>query len=240
MLGDARFSRSSTASRAPARRSRSSSSLERFAWATVPFATAPRSSSPGPRSRPTTTSATCLARASTRRSRTTSAPQRRSSRSTFGSRTRSKNDDERRAPQARAARSRRDRRDRAQLLSDALVAFDVRERAGKAVLALPGGVRLGHRAARRIPGHLPLRRRLARDERRRPARPPPPGNRLAVAEPALRPHLRRQPARLHARGARLEYGCDQALRTARLPPARRAARLLHGQSRGRADHVEGP
>ena len=50
----------------------------------------------------------------------------------------------------------------------------------------------------------------------------------------------RSPPRLHARGARLERGRDQALRGARLPSPRRPARLLHRQPRGRADHVEGP
>ena len=45
------------------------------------------------------------------------------------------------------------------------------------------------------------------------------------------------PPRVHARGARLEQRRDQALRAARLRGARHAARLLHRQPRGRADHV---
>ena len=46
--------------------------------------------------------------------------------------------------------------------------------------------------------------------------------------------------RLHARGARLEQGRHRALRGLRLRAERRAPGLLHGQPRGRADHVEGP
>ena len=57
---------------------------------------------------------------------------------------------------------------------------------------------------------------------------------------ALRPHGRRRPSRLHARGPRLERAGDRPLRAPRLPLAGPAARLLHGQPRGRADHVEGP
>ena len=65
-----------------------------------------------------------------------------------------------------APRPRRDRGDRAQRLPDAVVAVDVRRRAGEAVVDLPRRVRC-RRAARRLPDRLPLRRRLARDERRR-------------------------------------------------------------------------
>ena len=77
---------------------------------------------------------------------------------------------ERRAPQARAARPGRDREDRARVVSDSLVALDVRRRARQAELALARGVRAGGRRARRLPRHLPLRRRVARDEPRRHAR----------------------------------------------------------------------
>ena len=68
-----------------------------------------------------------------------------------------------RAPPPRAARPGRDRADRAQLVPDALVALDVRGRARQAVVALPRRLR-GRDRADRLPDHLPLRRRLARDE----------------------------------------------------------------------------
>src|SRR5262249_31994729 len=51
---------------------------------------------------------------------------------------------------------------------------------------------------------------------------------------------RRGPARLHARGARLERHRDPALRAGRLQGPRRPPRLLHRQPRGRADHVARP
>ena len=70
--------------------------------------------------------------------------------------------------------------------------------------------------------------------------PPRSWRRDDAARAALRPHGRRRPPRLHARGARLERQGDLPLRAPRLPLARPAARLLHGQPRGRADHVEGP
>ena len=50
----------------------------------------------------------------------------------------------------------------------------------------------------------------------------------------------RRAPRLHARGARLERDRHRALRAARFRVARHPPRLLHGQPRGRADHVEGP
>ena len=61
----------------------------------------------------------------------------------------------------------------------------------------------------------------------------------ALLDRALRADDGRRPPRLHARGARLERRRDRALRAARLRVARRPARLLHGQPRGRADHVAG-
>ena len=64
-----------------------------------------------------------------------------SSRSTCASPTRSGTHDRGRAPPPRAARPERDRGDRAQLVPDALVALDVRERAGQAVVALHGRLR---------------------------------------------------------------------------------------------------
>ncbi len=48
------------------------------------------------------------------------------------------------------------------------------------------------------------------------------------------------PPRLHARGARLQRRRDPAVRERRLQDEGHPARLLHGQSRGRDDHVEGP
>src|SRR5439155_1304028 len=50
----------------------------------------------------------------------------------------------------------------------------------------------------------------------------------------------RRAPRLHARGAGLEHRRDPPLRAGRLQGARDPARLLHGQPRGRPDHVEGP
>ena len=72
----------------------------------------------------------------------------------------------------------------------------------------------------------------------------PPHQRRGIAtmliEELFERHVARRPARLHARGARLERQRHPPLRTARLQGARCPARLLHGQPRGRADHVEGP
>ena len=68
---------------------------------------------------------------------------------------------------------------------------------------------------------------------------PPPRHRDGAARAAVRADRRPQPPRLHARGARLERRRDQAVRAARLHGARHQARLLHGQPRGRADHVAG-
>ena len=69
-----------------------------------------------------------------------------------------------RDPPAAASRPDRDRGDRAQRLSDAVVALDVRRRALEAVLGLPRRLRGADPAW--LPDHLAVRRRLARDERR--------------------------------------------------------------------------
>ena len=52
------------------------------------------------------------------------------------------------------------------VVPDAVVALDVRGRAGEAVLDLPRRDRRRAGRAHRLPDHLPLRRRLARDEHR--------------------------------------------------------------------------
>ena len=128
------------------------------------------SSRRAPTCRRTTTSAICRARASTPSSRATSGRSSWSSRSTCAlpdaveaAR------DEPRAAEARAARPRRDREDRARVVSDAVVALDVRRRARQAELALARGVRPETEGARRLSRHLALRRRVARDEPRRHA-----------------------------------------------------------------------
>ena len=121
-----------------------------------------------------------------------------------------------RLPQADARRPRLDRADRAHRLPDALVAVDVRGRAGQAVVDLAGRVRPHGRPARRLPDHLPLRRRLARDERRGRGALPAARHRHADARGALPHDGRRRPARLHARGARLEHVGDRALREPRV------------------------
>ena len=78
-------------------------------------------------------------------------------------------------------------------------------------LAKPSSICLGAfdargrgRRARRLPDRLALRRRVARDERRRRPGPPRPRHRDDAARAAVRAHRRRRPPRLHARGARLE------------------------------------
>src|SRR5581483_9397450 len=111
----------------------------------------------------------------------------------------------------------------------------------QADLALPRGLRRPRaRRARRLPDRVPLRRRLARDERGRVAEPAPPGHRRPAPPRAVRADRQRRPARLYPRGARVECGRDQPLRAARVPLPGRPARLLHGQPRGRADHVARP
>src|SRR5438552_5828663 len=167
----------------------------------------------------------------------------RSSRSTSASPTpkETSNDDDRASP-TRARRPGRDRGDRAPLLPDALVSLDVRGRAREAELDLPRRVRGGQRGrrARRLPDRLALRRRVACDERRRRSRPSRARRRDDAPRAALRRDGRRRPPRLHARGARFEPPGDLPLRAPRLPLPRPAARVLHGQPRGRIDHVEGP
>ena len=69
-------------------------------------------------------------------------------------------------PSPRASGPERDRDDRARLVSDTVVAVDVRGRAREAVLDLARRVRARHARAARLPDHLPLRRRMARDEPR--------------------------------------------------------------------------
>ncbi len=66
--------------------------------------------------------------------------------------------------------------------------------------------------------------------------PPPAGHRERAADVADRAD-RRPDLAAHARGAALQRGRDHALRALRLPLRRRAAALLPGQRRGRADHV---
>ena len=143
------------------------------------------------------------------------------------------------APPARARRPRRDRADRARVVPDAVVALDVRGRARQAV-ARSASARSTRTAARRLPDRLALRRRLARDERRRRPRASPPRDRHRAARALFELTAGDAQPRLHARGARLQHGRDRALRAARLRAARRPARLLHGQPRGRADHVARP
>src|SRR5207253_704814 len=82
----------------------------------------------------------------------------------------------------------------------AVVAFDVRERDREAVVDLPRRLRGGVGRAARLPHHLPLRRRVARDERRGRAYVPSPRNRDGAPRPALRADRRRRPAGLHPRG----------------------------------------
>src|SRR5438132_2991962 len=162
---------------------------------------------------------------------------RRSSRSTSATPTRSRRHDGRRDRHSRALdhRPERHRDDREACVPHAVVALDVRIRAREADFDLPRRVR--GRAPRRLHRQLALRRRLARDERRRGSRAAAPRDRVAAAREAVRADARRRAARLHARGARLEHRRDRALRKARLRAAWRPPRLLHRQPRGRADHV---
>ncbi len=92
-------------------------------------------------SRRTTTHGTSRTLASTRRSRPTSGRSTRSSRSTCALPTRRRRSRERRAAAPRAGRSRRRRGDRARVVSDAVVALDVRRRAPQAELARARRVR---------------------------------------------------------------------------------------------------
>ena len=95
-------------------------------------------------------------------------------------------------------------------------------------------------AARRLHDRLAPRRRLAHHERRGRRAVPPPRPRPAHARAAVRRHGRRRHARLHARGARLEPRRDPPLRAPGLRADRHPPRLLHGQPRGRPDHVARP
>ena len=107
-------------------------------------------------------------------------------------------------------------------------------------LAKPTSICLGAFEGDELVGYvdqLALRRRLARDERRGRPRPAPARHRDRAAPAAVRADARRRAPRLHARGARLERGRDPSLRTARLRGARHPPRVLHGQPRGRVDHV---
>ena len=110
-----------------------------------------------------------------------------------------------------------------------------------AELQKPGSLSLGAftetRRPRRLRDRLALRGRVARDERRRRARVPAARDRVGAARAALRGDGGGSAARVHARGARLERRRDPALRAARLRGSRDPSRLLHGQPRGRADHV---
>src|SRR5436305_4513976 len=140
-----------------------------------------------------------------------------------------------RDPRLAADRSRRGRGDRAARLPDAVVAVDVRVRAGEAHLDLPRGVR--GPGPDRLRDQLALRRRVARDERGRRPGSPAPRRRLPAARATLRADAGRRAAGLHPRGPRHERGSDPPLRTARLRGARDQARLLHRQSGRRPDHV---
>src|SRR4051794_35715543 len=153
----------------------------------------------------------------------------------------SRGDDDR-APPPRARRPAGDRGDRAPFVPDAVVALDVRGRAREAELDLPRRLRRRRRVgqARRVSHRLSLRRRLACDERRGRSRPARPRHRDDAPRASVRADGRRRAPRLHARGPRLERDGDRGVRAARLRGARDSPRLLHGQPRGRADHVEGP
>ena len=137
------------------------------------------------------------------------------------------------------ARPRRDRADRAGLVSDAVVAVDVRDGARQAQLAVARRSRRVRRAGR-VPRPLAVRRRLARDERRRRPRGAPAGGRDRTAAPAARRDAARRAARLHARGARLERRRDQPLRALRVQAEGCPARVLHRQPGGRPHHVARP
>ena len=134
-------------------------------------------------------------------------------------------------------RAGRDRGDRAARLPDAVVARDVHRRAHEAERPLLR--RLRRRRPDRVPDRLALSRRLARHEPRGRPGSLAQGHRAHAARAALRGHRARPRARHHARGAGLERRCDPPLPLARLPADGHPARLLHGQPRGRADHVAG-
>ena len=189
------------------------------------------------RRRPGARPARALPRAARRRA---SAPRTRSSRSTCVLPTRSRADArDDRVRRSRAQGPRRDRAHRARVVRDAVVALDVRRRAREGVVGLPRRARRDEHA-RRLPDHLAVRGRLARDEHRRRSRPPPPRRRDRAARATVRAHRgRRHGAATRSRCASRTRG-DQPVPAPRLPAARHPPRLLHGQPRGRADHVARP
>src|SRR5919106_1116958 len=229
--------RSSCPGRAPSPLTTSMSSREPSASGAARCVTGTRSRPWAPWSRPTTRRCICRMRACTRPSPGTSVPRTRFSRSTCVRPTRrcGASRDHRASP-PRPRRPRHRRGDRTRVVSDPLVAHDVRRRAPEAERPRPRRVP-GGRRARRLCLRLALRRRVARDERRRGAGVPPPWHRHGAPRAAVRGHGGRPAPRLHARGARLQPRRDPALRTARIPVARDPARLLHRQPRGRLDHV---
>ena len=99
--------------------------------------------------------------------------------------------------------------------------------------------RLRRRSPDRVPDRLALSGRLARDESRGRSGSLAQGHRAHAAGAALRGHRARPRARHHARGAGLERRRDPPLPLARLPAHGHPPRLLHGQPRGRPDHVAG-
>jgi ribosomal protein S18 acetylase RimI-like enzyme len=126
---------------------------------------------------------------------------------------------------------------RARVVPHAVVALDVRGGAAKAVVDLARGLRSGDHE---LLGYLIISRyvdawhvmnlAVAPKHRRKHIA-------AGLLEQLFVAHRGRGATRLHARGARLERRRDPPVRAGGLQGPRRAARLLHGQSRGRADHV---
>ena len=129
------------------------------------------------------------------------------------------------------------RGDRAARVPDPVVARDVHRRAHEADRPLLR--RLRRRRPDRVPDRLALSRCVARHEPRRRPGSLAQGRGAHAAAAPLRGHRARSRARHHARGAGLERRCHPPLPLARVPAHRDPARLLHGQPRGRADHVAG-
>ena len=137
----------------------------------------------------------------------------------------------------RARRPRRDRADRAGLVSDAVVAVDVRDGARQAELAVARRNRRVRRAGR-VPRPLALRRRLARDERGRRPRGAPQGGRDGPDRARLLDETRHDAQRGYTLEVRVSnVGAIKPLRALRVQAEGRSARVLHGQPRGRAHHV---
>ena len=184
----------------------------------------------------TTTSATSRTPVCTRRWRRTSGLWRGSSRSTFACPMRRRHSREGRAPPPGRRRSRRveaiERESYPTPWSRSMFDAELRKPSSLALGAFTAG-----RRARRIRLRVALRRRLARDERRGGRRVPSSGHRVCAPRASLRGDRGRLAPRLHPRGARLERRRDPAVRAARLRAARTPARVLHGQPRGRPDHV---